>query len=78
MREVTQSHKLADVCYDIRGPVLEEAKRLEDCLLYTSDAADERSSVDLGGRRIIKKKNNMEVVWHHTVATGQTSRRHES
>ena len=29
----------------------------QDCLLYTSDAADERSSVDLGGRRIIKKKN---------------------
>ena len=31
------------------------------CLLYTSDAADERSSVDLGGRRIIKKKNREEV-----------------
>ena len=30
----------------------------EYCLLYTSDAADERSSVDLGGRRIIKKKKN--------------------
>ena len=30
------------------------------CLLYTSDAADERSSVDLGGRRIIKKKNNVD------------------
>ena len=30
------------------------------CLLYTSDAADERSSVDLGGRRIIKKKKNIE------------------
>src|SRR5678816_3651506 len=29
---------------------------IERCLLYTSDAADERSSVDLGGRRIIKKK----------------------
>ena len=29
---------------------------LKPCLLYTSDAADERSSVDLGGRRIIKKK----------------------
>src|SRR5678815_2329265 len=28
------------------------------CLLYTSDAADERSSVDLGGRRIIKKKKD--------------------
>ena len=26
------------------------------CLLYTSYAADERSSVDLGGGRIIKKK----------------------
>ena len=26
-----------------------------DCLLYTSDAADEEDSVDLGGRRIIKK-----------------------
>ena len=25
----------------------------DGCLLYTSDAADERSSVDLGGRRII-------------------------
>ena len=30
MREVTQSQKLADVCYDIRGPVPDEAKRLED------------------------------------------------
>ena len=30
--------------------------RPKGCLLYTSDAADERSSVDLGGRRIIKKK----------------------
>ena len=29
------------------------------CLLYTSDAADERSSVDLGGRRIIKKKKTI-------------------
>ena len=29
------------------------------CLLYTSDAADERSSVDLGGRRIIKKKTQI-------------------
>ena len=31
------------------------------CLLYTSDAADERSSVDLGGRRIIKKTNKYET-----------------
>src|SRR5678815_3879477 len=27
-------------------------KLIGNCLLYTSDAADERSSVDLGGRRI--------------------------
>ena len=33
------------------------------CLLYTSDAADERSSVDLGGRRIIKKKNLNRLTW---------------
>src|SRR5678815_5796583 len=26
-----------------------DGKRCNDCLLYTSDAADERSSVDLGG-----------------------------
>ena len=31
------------------------------CLLYTSDAADERSSVDLGGRRIIKKKKGADT-----------------
>ena len=28
------------------------------CLLYTSDAADDTPCVDLGGRRIIKKKTN--------------------
>eukprot|EP00658_Telonema_sp_P-2_P064423 TRINITY_DN53407_c0_g1_i1.p1 TRINITY_DN53407_c0_g1~~TRINITY_DN53407_c0_g1_i1.p1 ORF type:complete len:177 (-),score=50.39 TRINITY_DN53407_c0_g1_i1:2-532(-) len=28
------------------------------CLLYTSDAADEEDSVDLDGRRIIKKKTS--------------------
>ena len=33
-------------------------KLYQFCLLYTSDAADERSSVDLGGRRIIKKKKH--------------------
>ena len=33
-----------------------DAGLVQSCLLYTSDAADERSSVDLGGRRIIKKK----------------------
>src|SRR5450756_3226420 len=31
------------------------ARRFWDCLLYTSDAADDLLCVDLGGRRIIKK-----------------------
>ena len=30
------------------------------CLLYTSDAADDLLCVDLGGRRIIKKKKNQQ------------------
>ena len=38
--------------------------RLADCLLYTSDAADERSSVDLGGRRIIKKNKKVNQSAH--------------
>eukprot|EP00658_Telonema_sp_P-2_P025422 TRINITY_DN20237_c0_g1_i2.p1 TRINITY_DN20237_c0_g1~~TRINITY_DN20237_c0_g1_i2.p1 ORF type:complete len:109 (+),score=21.40 TRINITY_DN20237_c0_g1_i2:266-592(+) len=36
------------------------------CLLYTSDAADEEDSVDLGGRRIIKKKNERVIPLHKT------------
>jgi alanine-synthesizing transaminase len=30
MKEIDKSSKLSNVCYDIRGPVLKEAKRLED------------------------------------------------
>ena len=41
-----------------RGVIRREPWR---CLLYTSDAADERSSVDLGGRRIIKKKTKHSI-----------------
>ena len=37
------------------------------CLLYTSDAADERSSVDLGGRRIIKKKKTLHMTSPRTL-----------
>ena len=32
------------------------------CLLYTSDAADEGLGVDLGGRRIIKKREPRKIV----------------
>ena len=41
-----------DEVREILADIVEDDKR---CLLYTSDAADERSSVDLGGRRLIKK-----------------------
>ena len=48
--------------YDPTVPQLADIKTAvsEARLLYTSDAADERSSVDLGGRRIIKKKTKTE------------------
>ena len=43
-----------------RQPTSDDGKGAA-CLLYTSDAADERSSVDLGGRRIIKKKKRQDA-----------------
>ena len=33
----------------------------QSCLLYTSDAADEQRGVDLGGRRILKKKKEKQT-----------------
>ena len=38
----------------IHSPIYNQA-----CLLYTSDAADEEDSVDLGGRPILKKKKTI-------------------
>ena len=46
-----------DQSYRIAQNLSASNDNIKTCLLYTSDAADERSSVDLGGRRIIKKKN---------------------
>ena len=43
-----------------KSPIGKAILGIKACLLYTSDAADERSSVDLGGRRIIKKKNKLD------------------
>ena len=36
----------------------ELTEHIWDCLLYTSDAADDLLCVDLGGRRILKKNTN--------------------
>ena len=53
------AYSLIDSVVDSYFSVIEQLyEHAETCLLYTSDAADERSSVDLGGRRIIKKKTN--------------------
>ena len=41
------------------------------CLLYTSDAADEEDSVDLGGCRIIQKKKKNRENASRRVATGK-------
>ena len=55
-------HRLADLeaLFGVLGDAVADVVALGAltgaCLLYTSDAADERSSVDLGGRRIINKK----------------------
>ena len=38
-----------------------ETYHIPFCLLYTSDATDEEDSVDLGGRRIIKKKKKIDT-----------------
>src|SRR5678809_1062310 len=46
-RQKNDASDAAAICEAVTRPTI--------CLLYTSDAADERSSVDLGGRRIIKK-----------------------
>ena len=51
-----------------------EMTRCRCCLLYTSDAADERSSVDLGGRRIIKKKKNELYTSHNRACKKEQSR----
>ena len=48
------------VCDGLVTVPLSMFDRAPVCLLYTSDAADERSSEDLGGRRIIKKKNRQD------------------
>ena len=47
--------RVVDIEFDPTNPSIVYAG-FSTCLLYTSDAADERSSVDLGGRRIIKKQ----------------------
>ena len=59
----TEAHpKLRPVETNTAGIFLAGAcQSIKDCLLYTSDAADDLLCVDLGGRRIIKKKNKTKI-----------------
>ena len=43
--------------------------RARGCLLYTSDAADDLLCVDLGGRRLIKKKQKYTNFYFSNVAS---------
>ena len=52
----TNGSNLKNTYGEVKAWSYSENAQVDTCLLYTSDAADERSSVDLGGRRIIKKK----------------------
>ena len=46
----------ADVAMEASDLTIVSGALMGTCLLYTSDAADDLLCVDLGGRRIIKKK----------------------
>eukprot|EP01017_Pseudomicrothorax_dubius_P016763 TRINITY_DN1896_c0_g1_i6.p1 TRINITY_DN1896_c0_g1~~TRINITY_DN1896_c0_g1_i6.p1 ORF type:complete len:800 (+),score=283.28 TRINITY_DN1896_c0_g1_i6:30-2429(+) len=55
--ETTKKKQNGDIEYQKKIAEL-EISRSKSCLLYTSDAADDLLCVDLGGRRIIKKKKS--------------------
>ena len=58
------------------GPTFRaEKSKTRSCLLYTSDAADDLLCVDLGGRRIIKKKKHTALPTH-TIPMIRATRQH--
>ena len=66
-RNITQERKtqiIQEIVYNISAAALNqtEIKDIYPCLLYTSDAADDLLCVDLGGRRIIKKKIKHSII----------------
>ena len=67
-----QSHLApdADLVEKLRsGAFADVMEHVDDCLLYTSDAADDLLCADLGGRRTIKKKHT-----RTSVSTTQATR----
>ena len=61
----TETFDKVTVMSDNAGVIKE---RIKNCLLYTSDAADDLLCVDLGGRRIIKKKKQLHIT-HKLLST---------
>src|SRR5665648_1252774 len=57
---LTEDNSVHTFTVTLSEPQIADIK-LYICLLYTSDAADEEDSVDLGGRRIIKKKKKKTI-----------------
>ena len=52
----------SSLCAPQRACLVLVFTKLGTCLLYTSDAADDLLCVDLGGRRIIKKKQHANTI----------------
>ena len=63
--EATDPEDARDIANTAAQVLVDQNREFYSCLLYTSDAADERSSVDLGGRRIIKKKKHIHTHTQH-------------
>src|SRR5665254_28824 len=74
IRDAQESRGLGDV-YKRQIPAFPaepgcpNCSRCPGCLLYTSDAADDLTRVDLGGRRIIKKKKKIKTIEDPNVFT---------
>ncbi len=64
-RRCVEGTDLALTNWQVKTPPPSSLARKGAVSLYTSDAADEQRGVDLGGRRIIKKK--IKVVYSYSV-----------
>ena len=77
MKEITQMIAEAYKWVWTSAPSL-AVSNCRTCLLYTSDAADERSSVDLGGRRIIKKKKSKKNICESNTKESEARKKHKN
>ena len=62
VNSISHAHRAA--VYHAGGHLSRRGRAIDLCLLYTSDAADDLLCVELGGPRIIKKKNHVNTQIH--------------